>query len=303
MATINFNDKIFIQDALQAFTATLLPLNAFSRSYSAETRRKGDALAIPRVDPLSTTTFSYDNNSGYPYESLGGTINTITLSLDKHQIVGVDLTDIQVANSSAAEISAFARQQGKALGLKVLQDVFGLMSIANYGAAVVTPASIADIGRLTMSSARTAMVKRNIPVNNVNSLVVNADIYQNLVNDANISQSFQYGGSEAIREARVPRLLGMDVYETNVLPLGGTLSLVGFLAHPDALAVAVRTLQPQDTGAYLSVETAVDDETGLAFTYRRHFNPGRGRHFASLECLFGFTTALTLGLGLLRRAD
>jgi hypothetical protein len=41
----------------------------------------------------------------------------------------------------------------------------------------------------------------------------------------------------------------------------------------------------------------------LAFTYRRHFNPGRGKHFASFECLFGFTQALTLGMGLLKRAD
>jgi hypothetical protein len=62
-------------------------------------------------------------------------------------------------------------------------------------------------------------------------------------------------------------------------------------------------LPPQAPEASLAVETVVDDETGLAFTYRRHFNPGKGRHFASFECLFGFTSALTLGLGLICRAD
>jgi hypothetical protein len=128
------------------------------------------------------------------------------------------------------------------------------------------------------------------------------DVYQNLLDDANISQAFQYGGSEAIREGRIPRLLGMDVYETNLLP-GNSISLVGAIVHPDSIAVAVRTLQPQASEAYLAVETAVDDETGLAFTYRRHFNPGKGRHFASFECLFGFTQALTLGLGLIQRTD
>jgi len=302
MSTINFSDKIFVQDALNAFVATLLPLNGFSRSYSSQTARKGDVIAIPRVDALSTTTFAYANNSGYPYETEGGTIATISLNLDQHQVVGVDITDIQYASSSMAEISNFARQQGKALAKKVLQNIFSLLTIPNYGAAVAS-ASIADIGRIALSGARTTMAKRDIPMDSVQSLIVNQDLYQTLLNDSNISQAFQYGGSEAIREARIPRLMGMNVYDTNVLPLGGTLSLVGFIAHPDALAIAVRTLMPQDVGAYSAVETAVDDETGLAFTYRRHFNPGKGRHFASLECLFGFTSALTLGLGLIRRAD
>jgi hypothetical protein len=122
------------------------------------------------------------------------------------------------------------------------------------------------------------------------------------LDDANISQAFQYGGSEAIREGRIPRLLGMDVYASNVFPLN-SISLVGAIVHPDSLAIAVRTLQPQANEAYLAVETAVDDETGLSFTYRRHFNPGKGKHFASFECLFGFTQALTLGMGLIRRSD
>lgn len=302
MSTIATNDKIFVQEALQAFTAGLAPLNAFTRSYSAEARRKGDVIAIPRADALSTTTFAYANNSGYPYETEGGTLNTISLNLDQHQIVGVDITDIQYANKAAAEISVFARQQGKALARKCMENIFSLISIANFGAAAATAVSIADTGLTQIRNARKTLIDRKVPGDNL-SLIASSELFTSLLGDSNISQSFQYGGPEGIREARIPRLLGMDVYETNALALGGTLSLIGFLAHPDAIAVAVRQLAPQDSGAYAAVETAIDDETGLGFTYRRHFNPGKGRHFASFECLFGFTTALTLGLGILRKAD
>lgn len=302
MSTIATNDKIFVQEALNAFTAGLAPLNAFSRSYSTEARRKGDVIAIPRAEALSTTTFAYANNSGYPYETEAGTLNTISLNLDQHQIVGVDITDVQYANKAAAEIGVFARQQGRALARKCLENIFGLISIANFGAAAATPVSIGDTGRTQLAAARKTLIDRKVGTDSL-SLIASSELFQSLLNDSNISQSFQYGGSEAIREARIPRLLGMDVYETNALPLGGTLSLVGFIAHPDAIAVAVRQLAPQDDSAYLAVETVVDDETGLGFTYRRHFNPGKGRHFASFECLFGFTAALTLGLGILRKAD
>lgn len=298
-----FNDKIYTQEVLQAFTAGLAPLRAFTRSFSPEARRKGDAIIIPRVSALETTTFAYANNSGSPYETEGGTIAAITVNLDQHQIVGVDITDVQFANSSNADISNFAQQQGRALARKCIGNVFSLLSITNFGAEAATPVSIANTGLTQLRGARKTMVDRRVPADML-SLVSSSELYHSLLGDTNISQSFQYGGSEAVREGRIPRLLGMDVYETNALPLGGTLSLVGFLAHPDAIALAIRTLQPQDGGdSYLAVDTVTDAETGLGFTYRRHFNPGKGRHFASIECLFGMATALTLGIGLIRKAD
>jgi hypothetical protein len=300
MSTL-YNDKIYTQEVLNAFTAGLAPLRAFSRSFSAETRRKGDAIIIPRVAALTTTTFAYTNNSAFPYETDGGTIAAITLNLDQHQIVGVDITDIQSVNSSVADIMNFAQQQGRALARKCLSNVFGLLTTTNFGAAAATAVSIANYGLTQLRAARKTMVGRRVNMDQL-SLITNADLFESLLGDANISQSFQYGGAEAIREGRIPRLLGMDVYETNALPVAP--SLVGILAHPDAIAVAVRTLTPQDGGdSYLAVETVSDPETGLGFTYRRHFNPGRGKHYASVECLFGMTTALTLGIGLLSRAD
>jgi|LakMenEpi03Aug12_release.lakeMendotaPanAssembly.Ray.scaffolds.fasta_scaffold07272_6 hypothetical protein len=302
MSTL-FNDKIYTQEVLNAFTAGLAPLKAFTRSFSAETRRKGDAIIIPRVDALSTSTFAYANNSGSPYENEGGTVAAITVNLDQHQIVGVDITDVQYANSSNSDINIFAQQQGRALARKCIENVFGLLSIANFGAAAATAVSIADTGLAQLRAARKTLMDRKVDLGMV-SLISNSELYSSLLGDSNITQAFQYGGSEAVREARIPRLYGMDVYETNALPLGGTLSLVGFLAHPDSIAIAIRNLMPQDAGdSYLAVETVTDAETGLGFTYRRHFNPGKGRHYASIECLFGMATALTLGIGLIRKAD
>jgi len=303
MSTINFSDKIFVQEALQAFTTKLAPVfGVFAKSYSGEASRKGDAIAVPRVDPLTASTFDYANNSGFPYETEAGQIGTITVNLNEHQIVGVDITDIQYVNSSAAEMGNFARQQGKALATRVMNKLFASLTVDTYAAAVAS-ATIGGLGRTKLAEARKAMVNRGVPSDSL-SLVVLPDLFETLLNDANLTQAFQYGGSEVIREANIPRLLGMNVFETTIAPIGASASLVGFIAHPDSMAIAVRQLTPQDSGAsYLAVETAVDDETGLGFTYRRHFNPGKGRHFASFECLWGFSHALTLGLGLLRRTD
>jgi hypothetical protein len=299
MATINFNDGIFAQEALQAFTAALTPLSAFSRSFSSATAQKGNAVYVPRVEQVTPTTFAYANNSGVPYEGSDGTVNTVTITLDKHQIVTCDLTDIDVANSSAAEISHFAQQQGRALGKRVQQAIWASFTTANFGVAIVST-SIQHYGRAGIASARLAMAKRDVPIEDL-SLILNEDANHVLLGDSNITQAYAYGGAEAIRNGEVSRVLGLDTYHTNLMIT--TESLVGVVAHPDGIAVAIRYLQPLGPGEYMSVLKLVDPTSGITMGYRRHYNPGKGKMFASFECLFGFGVGLSLGVGLLKRND
>lgn len=289
MATIALNDKIFTQVALQAFVAKLAPLNAFSRDFSADTSRKGDAVIVPLISGVVATTF--DNN----YEVGGGAINFATVSLNKHRIASVDLTDVQVANSSAAVMDNLAIQAGEALAKMVLQDIFSTITTTNFGAALLTTAasnySITQIGAL-----RKKMAQNDVPTDRL-SIIADTDIYTSLLTSSGVAQALNYGGAEAIRDGQIPRLLGASIYESNVIPANGLTKLGGFIAHPDAIALAMRYLAPQAPGEYLAAEQVVASN-GISMGYRRHFNTATGKHFANFECLFGFTPALTLGLAL-----
>jgi hypothetical protein len=290
MATVNFNDGIYAQEALQAFVASLTPLNAFSRDFSSLAAQKGNAIYVPRVDGVTSTTFNQS------YTGTGGTINTITVNLDKHRINTVDLTDVQQLNSSAAVITNMARQQGKSLAKMVLQDIWSQLTIPNFGAAIVTTAA-SNWSRTQVRALRKALIESDVDMS-LASLVADVDIYDALLGDSNITQAFQYGGSEAIREGRIPRLFGMNVYETNVLP-SLTTTIGAFIVHPDAMAVAMRQFSSVvPTSAYEAFETVTDPESGITMQYRRLYDPNVGKMYASFECLFGYSTALTLGLKL-----
>jgi hypothetical protein len=290
MATVNFNDGIYAQEALQAFVASLTPLNAFSRDFSSQAAQRGNAVYVPRVDAVTSTTFNQS------YTGSGGTINTITVNLDKHRINTVDLTDVQQLNSSAAVITNMARQQGKSLAKMVLQDIWSQLTIPNFGAAIVTTAA-SNWSRTQVRALRKALIESDVDMS-LASLVADVDIYDALLGDSNITQAFQYGGSEAIREGRIPRLFGMNVYETNVLP-SLTTTIGAFIVHPDAMAVAMRQFSSVvPTSAYEAFETVTDPESGITMQYRRLYDPNVGKMYASFECLFGYSTALTLGLKL-----
>ncbi|RPI67898.1 MAG: hypothetical protein EHM38_09185, partial [Geobacteraceae bacterium] len=213
MATIALNDKIFSQVAMQAFVAKLTPLNAFTKDFSDEARRKGDAVIVPLISGITATTF---NNS---YETGGGAITFATVSMDKHRIASIDLTDVQVANSSAAVMDNLAIQAGEALARIVLTDIWSAITVANFGAAVLTTAganyTIAQIGAL-----RKALVQRNVPTDRL-SFISDSEVYTGLLTSSGVAQALNYGGAEAVRDGQIPKLLGMSMYESNILPANG----------------------------------------------------------------------------------
>jgi hypothetical protein len=299
MSTINFNDKIFAQEALQAFVSSIRPLSLFSHSYNGEAARKGDAIYIPRVDALVATTFAGYSDTTFPYEQSGGTINTITLTIDQQFITTVDLTDLQTVNSSAADFSVLARQQGKAIAKQVWQRIATLWTTVNYGAALLN-ISVANFGYTAGAAINTAMAQRDIPIDDL-SMIVNYSVHDAFLKDPIVYANYSFNNDVA-QTGKVGRVAGIPVYPTNIIPSNG-ISLVGIVAHPDACAVACRYLPPQDPGAYASTQRVVDDESGIVLGYRRHMNPGRGKMYASFEALFGFAVGLSLGIGILTRTN
>ncbi len=300
MSTINFNDAIFAQEALQAFIANCPWLGLFSHSFNDESAQVGSVVYVPRVDALVATTFNYTDNSGFPYEQTGGVVNTITVTLDQQFICPVDVSDLQAANSSAAKVINFARQQGKAMAKGMWQRVATLFTTVNYGLA--SSISIANYGYTAGVSIRTKLAKRDVPIDMVN-LIINEDVQNSFLNDSIVYQNQVFGvNANVAMTGVVPKVAGMPVYETNVMPTNG-ISLVGIAAHPDSVALACRYLTPINPGAYLDARRVVDDSSGIVMGYRRHYSPGRGKMFVNFEGLFGFAVGLSLGLAILARAD
>jgi hypothetical protein len=296
MSTLtNVNDKIIAERALQGFAAVLFPVSAFATNFNSDAAKPGDAINVPLVNAITSTTFSYSANSGFPYEGTGGTMSGITITLDAQKINTVDLNDLQKANSSAANLDAWAYQQGKSLGKMVLQDILSLVLTTNFGVAIITTLNT-NWTKTQILALRKALVDSDANTSQINALV-NSVLFTQLLSDANISQAMQFGGSEAIRDAKIPRLYGMDLYESTIVPANG-ITLYGFAAVPDALLIANRYLDPGPEGRqyYISAMPVTDAETGLTLGYRRHYNPGKGTEFVSFECLYGRSVGITTGL-------
>jgi hypothetical protein len=289
MATINssLNDALVAQAALEQFTAELLGLNVFTTSYSSEVARRGASVSIPLVANLTATTFADD------YTSDNGTLNAVTVTLDKHKIVTVGLSDTDYSKSSAADVVKFANQQGKALAQAVIQDVFSAF-VTTASSAAQFAASVTGASAFTITNARTlrkALTDDKAPLTD-RSLILNSSLYDSLLSQSGLLDASQFGARDTIVEGRVPRVLGMNVYESIVLPTN-SITLSGMAVHPNAMAIAVRAVESQAPGEYLAAQTITDPTTGLSISYRRFYMPNTGKHYVSFSSLYGYSRAIT----------
>jgi hypothetical protein len=126
------------------------------------------------------------------------------------------------------------------------------------------------------------------------SFIHNTVVGASLLGSTNVLQAYAIGDNQAARQGTLGQLVGFPTYETNILPTAST-SLVAFAAHPDAIMVAMRYLEPQVPRAYQAVER-VADPSGIVMGYRRSFNEATGVMYGAFECLYGTATGLTLGL-------
>jgi hypothetical protein len=288
-----FNDKIFAQDVMNALVPMIAPLLYFTRDVSNEAGAKGDAIIVPLTARLTATTFAYANNSNFPYENSDGTISAITCNLSEHHIQGIEITDIQAVNASAAKAQNLVSQSASAVAERLLSRVLSIVLTTNFPNTVTTLAT-ASWTKTQVARAKLLFEQNNVPKMN-RALIVDPENEDGLLRDTGFQQAYAYGGPEAIRDGIIPKAMGFAIMASNLIPLN-SISLVGFSAAPDGIVFASRYLQPQDTTGYLAVEQ-ITHPSGFTMGYRRHFNPGRGKHFANFEVLFGMTPGLTNCIG------
>jgi len=282
MATLtNVNDKIISQKALEGLTAYLSPFSAFSTNYDDDAKQKGDTVVVPLVGTLTATTFSN-------YEVGGGTMTAATVLLNQHKNVPLDLTDIQFANSSSAQLEKWGFQAGQALGELVTTTIWAAITSVNFTIGYTYPVASWNVARLL--EVRRVQNVGKVPQND-RSLFLDPTSMAAILGDVAVQSASLYGGNSAIREGRIDRVGGYNLFESSLIPTTNT--QYGFAVHPSAIAVAVRGLQPSDSSMYLASGLIREAVSGLTIGYRRHYSPSAGRQYLNFECVFGSAAGIT----------
>lgn len=277
-ALTNLTNEILAQRIFGAFTDMIAPLNAFASDFSDEAANRGNTIKVAFVEAAdAATAFS----GTYTMQDADATGKDITL--DQHQFVSWSLTDLELANRSQLSLDMFVMRKANALASAVLQNVWALVTNANFGAAAFTGAA-ATFDTDDVADIREDCVQAKWP--NVNrSLILDETYVTNLIKDDSLKDFSQSGSTATLREGAIGRVHGFDTFESTLIPANGE-NLVGFAAHPDAIYVAMRYLEPQANHNYYRVEK-LTNESGMTLGYREWYDNDTGTGKVVIEALWG----------------
>ena len=272
------------QNSLDALLVEAFPLRAFTTDFSPEIADVGESVTTRVANSVAVG----DATTGYTAADVTSTAKTITLNNHKHFTMA--FTDLEIAKGGMTLLErTFVRPAVHAVVNSMMDAVLAQVVNANFTAnTVVTAANFDADDVATLAGDMTTL---NVPRTG-RALVVSPAYYGSLAKDSAIQAAYAYGGSEAIRDNRVPRVHGFDVYEYGDIPT--TENLAAFGCGQESLLIAARQpALPQNW--YGSVESATDPESGLTIQLRNWYDGTAGKQNIAATVMFGVQTG-TLGL-------
>lgn len=281
-ALTDLASTVYADTFLQTFRADLQPFNTFTRDFSPTAAQRGDRVKVPFV-PAQDAAADF-GTSGYIMQDADASGKDILLN--KHKFVSFKLSDVELAERSQVSAEMFFQQKAHQLAKAVIQDVLGLVTLANFGSAAFTGAASAFDGD-SVVEIKDALDDLDVPTE-MRSLVLSPAYFNALLNDASgIREAYAYGSSDAIRDGRIPNLLGFNMYASNVVP-DNSQNLTGFAAYPDAIGIAMRYLEPQPGHDYAEAQAITDPQgSGLTIGYRKWYDRDMGEMRHVYEAFYG----------------
>ena len=263
--------QVAAEASIQVMHAEMAKLQDFVHDYTELEGRKGEAIAVPVIDLSASAEFDADTNN---YCNGQNEVDGALVNLDKHFVKSVMITDRQLAATDLNWLRDIAKAETNVIARSINKYVFGLINETNCPLSATLDVS----SKTAVANLYKIATDNDIPVGDAVVVLGPVD-YAKVLSylDSNV-----YGGSEAIREGRIPGLYGFRAFVSSTfLPEG----VKGAIVSRDAIGLASRYLEPME-GAYPDAWSASDGD--IATIGFRHFaNLCTGRRYLACEALFG----------------
>ena len=273
----NVGLQIYSNKVIAEIRRKLAAIFAFSLDLSDEAKLVGDTIRVPLITADAAEEFDSSTNN---YKAAKSDLADREVKIGKRKLAKFGIDDEQASIHNPNWWERKAEANANSCALAALGDILSLITPENYGDEAADKVSLAlgSVSLKGIASIRAAAVKKGLnPA--MSALVLNSDDYSALLG---CLDSNSYGGTEAIRTGVIPNLLGFSK-----LIEAPTMSLAGFVCHPDAIAVANRYLAPVSPASYQEVGTATDSDSGLTVGVRKYGDPDTGLLSVSCELVYG----------------
>jgi hypothetical protein len=284
----NFNLAAIARDAIKYFGSEFFPVRVFARNFSEEIAQEGESVLTRVAGGMTASDLSGGYSTVQDVSTEGITVN---LDAFKGHVAAFNDSEISKARSAKWLMEQFFEPSREATVKSLVDDAFALVLASNYtNATTKTDAqfdadALADIGG-NLTTRKVPKLGR--------SAIISPDYHTGLIQDLSIVDKSASGTDEPIREGRIQRARGFNIYEYEGIPANGEY-LTGIAMHPSAMAMAARPVFKPGV-RHISVENMTEPKTGLPFQFRIWYSPNEGEFRMSCGFLYGISKGLGASL-------
>jgi len=274
-----FIPEIWANFALEALRKRIVLANLVFRDSDVGGFTQGDILHIPVPG-----TFVANNKVANTNVTLQvPTDAAIDVTLNKHKEVSFLVEDPVRAQANQDVMARYVRNAIVPLAEVIETDLFALY--AGFSTSVGTSGT--DITAATVRAAFNALENAN-NTDERRSLIVSGKDAMALLADANLAAYFANSNTDAIRQANIGPLYGLEIYRSNMVPVvaGSPNSTKNLLVTPDAMILAMRSL-PLNQAPGVDQQTYADPQSNLMFRMTTSYNPNALGVQVTFDVLYG----------------
>jgi hypothetical protein len=286
---------VLLRTAMRAFKNRLLPIMAFARKFESVPLEGTDKIRVPYFPLATGASTDFVPANGYNIINAQG-LQTKEVTPNKRKYRAVEITSVDWNRQPFLSQEEFVKLEAEKLADDVLLDIFSIITAANFPGTTLAALAASAFDFDELGTLRRLCGEANWP-GAPRSVVLDGTFYEYLLRDSRVHNQ-NYGSTDAVREGRVPRVSGFDLYEVPLLPPNGAEKLAGMAVYPSAIAVAFSPIRPHPvlTQTVLQYEIVTDPDSGLSLEYRRFADAKLDKVVEVIECNYGYekleTTAL-----------
>lgn len=279
----SLKQDVILDQVLKAFSYKLTPLSMFSTRFEANPLRGTNKLEVPYMSLQTAASTDWNAANGYVAGDTSTSKKEIEITKRKYQ--AMRWTAEELARQPYLLLAEHAQMNGEKLAYDVWRDVLSVVTVANYAtAAYSNPASAFDSN--VGIDLETAATNAKWPETG-RFLFLNTAFDNALKKDNAVKLALNIGGSEVLRQGKLPNLFGFTYGRDANVP-DNSENLAGFIGFKSAIAVANAPIAPtqEEITAGLIYQTMTDAVTGLTLMSKRFGQPQMNRAFWVVEVAY-----------------
>lgn len=273
---------LIAQKVLQRFPAYLNLAKTVARDSDYETATFGKVIQVAKTGAVSAN----DKTAGSNFTKQNPTATSVSVTLNQHKEVTIAIDDVTKVLERTDTQMKYANDGAIALAEAVETTILALHP--SITSTITWNRSSATTIDNSMLAIRKYFTDQKVPALEQRYLYVDSTVFNDLLGTDKYSRYDSRGDGKAITDAQVIRTYGLEIHESQMVPLTGSPGAYHNLAYTrDAFIMASRPLPLPAAGLGTLASVINDPTNSVSLRSLFSYDADLGAHVLTLDLLYG----------------